>query len=195
MKRTIEFIKTTLLGGVLIIVPAAAIVFLLTKVARGIRHALDPLATQLPPTVQFPYVIEVASIIGICFIAGLLIRTGPGRWVGGITERYVFERVPGYTLVKTLTGRSLSGAVDEGAIPALVEMEEGLAPALIIERHAEGYVTVFVPSPPVPTVGQAYIFESSKVHPVDVPLAKFVSCITKWGIGAQEMRLAMRKQA
>lgn len=195
MKRAIEFIKTTLLGGVLIIVPAAAVVFLLTKVARGIRHALDPLATQLPPGVQFPYVIEVASVIGICFIAGLLIRTRPGQWVGGMSERYVFERVPGYALIKALTGRSLSGDVGESATPALAEMEEGLVPALIIERHADGYVTVFVPSPPVPTVGQTYVFEAGKVHPVDVPLTKFVSCITKWGIGAQEMRLAMRKQA
>jgi uncharacterized membrane protein len=193
VKRAIEFIKTTLLGGVLIIVPAAAIVFLLTKAARGIRHALDPLATQLPPGVQFPYVIEVVSIIGICFIAGLLIRTGPGRWVGGVTERYVFERVPGYAMIKTLTGRSLSGDAGEGATPALAEMEEGLVPALIIERHADGYVTIFVPAPPVPTVGQAYVFEASKVHPVDVPLTKFVSCITKWGLGAQELRLAMRK--
>ncbi|HWA47266.1 MAG TPA: hypothetical protein VG742_03285 [Dongiaceae bacterium] len=193
MTRAIEFIKTTLLGGILIIVPAAAVVFLLTKVARGIRHALDPVATQLPPGVQFPYVIEVATLIGICFIAGLLIRTRPGRWVGSMGERYVFERVPGYALIKTLTGRSLSGGVGEGATPALAEMEEGLVPALIIERHADGYVTIFVPSPPVPTVGQSYVFETSKVHPVDVPLTRFISCITKWGLGAQEMRVAMRK--
>jgi uncharacterized membrane protein len=193
MKRLIEFIKTTLLGGVLIIVPAAAIVFLLIKVARGLRHALDPVASQLPPTVHFPYVIEIVSVIVICFVAGLLIRTGPGRWIGGMSERYVFERVPGYALIKALSGRSLSGDISEGVSPALAEMEEGLVPALIIERHADGYVTVFVPSPPVPTVGQAYIFESGKVHPVDMPLTNFVACITKWGLGAQEMRLAMRK--
>ena len=36
MKQVIEFIKTTMLGGALIIIPAAAIVFLLAKVVRGL---------------------------------------------------------------------------------------------------------------------------------------------------------------
>jgi uncharacterized membrane protein len=193
MKRMIEFLKTTLLGGALVIAPVAAIVLLLAKVAQILRHVLEPIASKLPADVRFPYVIEVVSVIVVCFIAGLLIRTGPGRWIGGLIEARVFERIPGYALFKALTGRSLAGPTDQGAIPALVDMEEGLVPALIIERHADGYVTVFVPSPPVPTVGQVYVFDSSKVHPVDVTLPKFVSCITKWGLGSQELRLAMRR--
>lgn len=192
MKQAIEFIKTTMLGGALIIIPAAAIVFLLAKVARGLKGALEPLAAKLPPSIQFPYMTEITTVIAVCFIAGLLIRTRPGRWLGGLIERYVFDRVPGYALAKGLTGRSVSGAMGQGLVPALIEMEEGLVPGLIIERHDDGYVTVFVPSPPVPTVGQAYVFESGKAHPVDVSLPKFIACITKWGLGAQELRLAMR---
>ena len=193
MKQVIEFIKTTMLGGALIIVPAAAIVFVLAKVARGLKGALDPLAAGLPPGIQFPYMTEIVTVVAVCFMAGLLIRTRPGRWVGRLIERYLFDRVPGYALAKGLTGRSVSGAMAQGMIPALVEMEDGLVPALIIERHDDGYVTVFVPSPPVPTVGQAYVFQSSKAHPVDVSLPKFIACITKWGLGAQELRLAMRQ--
>lgn len=193
MKRMIEFIKTTLLGGALVITPVAAIVFILAKVAQVLRHALEPVASKLPASVHFPYVIEVVSVVVVCFAAGLLIRTGPGRWIGGLVERRLFEKLPGYALFRALTGRSLAGTTDQGALPALVDMEDGLVPALIMERHADGYVTVFVPSPPVPTVGQTYIFDSSKVHPVDVSLPKFVACITKWGLGSQELRLAMRR--
>src|SRR5690348_15465776 len=160
MKQVIEFIKTTMLGGVLIIIPAAAIIFLLTKVARGLKGALEPVAAKLPPAIQFPFTTEILSVLVVCFLAGLLIRTRPGRWIGGLFERYVFDRVPGYAMVKGLTGRSVSGTMGQTIVPALVEMEEGLVPALIIERHDDGYVTVFVPSPPVPTVGQAYVFEA-----------------------------------
>jgi len=193
VKRMIEFIKTTLLGGILVIAPVAAIVLILAKVAKALRTMLEPIADKLTGSVQFPYLVEIISVIAICFVAGLLIRTATGRFVGGIVERYVFEKFPGYTLIKALMGRSVGGTMDQTAVPALAEMEEGLVPALIVERHDDGYVTVFVPSPPVPTVGQAYVFESSKVHPVDMSLPKFVSCITRWGVGAQEMRLAMRK--
>jgi uncharacterized membrane protein len=193
MKQMIEFIKTTMLGGALIIVPAAAVVFLLAKVARGLKGALEPVAAGLPPSIQFPYATEIIVVVAVCFLAGLLVRTRPGRWFGKLIERYVFDRVPGYALTKGLTGMSVGGSAAQEMIPALVEMEEGLVPALIMERHDDGYVTVFVPSPPVPTVGQAYVFESSKAHPVDVSLPKFIACITKWGIGAQELRLAMRQ--
>ena len=193
MKPLIEFIKTTMLGGILIIIPAAAIVFLLIKVARGLKGALDPVAAELPQGIQFPYMTEIVSVLIVCFLAGLIIRTRPGHWIAGLIERYVFDRVPGYALVKGLTGRSVSGTMGQAVVPALVEMEEGLVPALIIERHDDGYVTVFVPAPPVPTVGQAYVFESSKAHPVDVTLPKFIGCITKWGVGAQDLRLAMRQ--
>lgn len=191
MKQMIEFIKTTMLGGALIIVPAAAVVFILAKVARGLRNALEPLAAKLPEQIQFPYLIEIVTVIAVCFIAGLLIRTRPGRWFGRLIERYLFDKVPGYALAKAMTGKSVSGTT-EHASPALVDMEDGLVPALIIERHSDGFMTVFVPSPPVPTVGQAYIFASSKVHPVDVSLPKFIGCITKWGLGSQELRLAMK---
>ena len=195
MKPVIEFIKTTMLGGALIIIPAAAIVFLLAKVVRGLKGALAPVAAKLPDSISFPYMTEIITIVAACFLTGLVIRTRPGRWLGRIVERHVFDRVPGYALAKGLTGTSVGGAAAQSMIPALVEMEEGLVPALIIERHDDGYVTVFVPSPPVPTVGQAYVFASNKAHPVDVTLPKFIACITKWGLGSQVLRLAMRPQA
>jgi uncharacterized membrane protein len=195
MRRVIEFIKTTMLGGVLIIVPAAAIVFLLAKVAHVLKGALDPVAAKLLAGIHFPYMTEIVTVVGVCFLAGLLVRTGPGRWVRARIERHVFDKLPGYSLIKAMTGRSVSESMNQGVIPALVDMEEGLVPALIIERHEDGCFTVFVPSPPVPTVGQAYIFDAGKVHPVDVSLPKFVSCIAKWGLGARDLRLAMRAQA
>jgi uncharacterized membrane protein len=193
MRQIIEFVKTTMLGGILLIVPAAAVAFLLAKVGRGLKRALDPIAAALPPQIQLPYMTEILTVVAVCFLAGLIMRTRPGRWIGKLIERYVFERVPGYALIKGLTGQSVAGTAGQGATPALVEMEDGLVPALIIERHNDGYVTVFVPSSPVPTAGQAYIFDAGKVHPVDVTLPNFIGCITKWGLGAQELRLAMRR--
>ena len=60
-------------------------------------------------------------------------------------ERVVFERLPGYGLIRSLTQR-LSGQGDETAWkPALVEIEEA---GFIIEEHEDGQYTVFVPSVP-----------------------------------------------
>jgi hypothetical protein len=65
--------------------------------------------------------------------------------------------------------------------PALVEIEEALVPAFIIEKHMDGQFTVFVSSSPTPMAGAIYILSPERVHPADVPLRKAMVCVTKWG--------------
>ena len=76
--------------------------------------------------------------------------------------------------------------------PALVEIEEALVPAFIVEKHADGQFTVFVSPSPTPMAGAIYILPPERVHPVDVPLAKAMGCITKWGAGSGQWLAAMR---
>ena len=91
--------------------------------------------------------------------------------------------------------RQLAGAKDEPSFqPALVELEEVLVPAFIIEKHSDGKFTVFVSSSPTPMAGAIYILQRERVHPVDVPLRKAMVCVTKWVSGAAEMRDAIRRE-
>ena len=89
MRQIIEFVKTTMLGGILLIVPAAAVAFLLAKVGRGLKRILDPIAAALPPQIQLPYMTEILTVVAVCFLAGLIMRTRPGRWIGRLIERYM----------------------------------------------------------------------------------------------------------
>ena len=75
---------------------------------------------------------------------------------------------------------------------ALVEIEEALVPAFLVEEHEDGSFTVFVPSSPTPTVGALYILPPERVHPVNVSFAKAVKCLTSWGVGSGELLQAMR---
>ena len=51
----------------------------------------------------------------------------------------------------------------------LVEIEEGLVPAFIIEGFEDGRFTVFVPLVPTPLAGAVYILNREGMHPLDVP--------------------------
>ena len=53
--------------------------------------------------------------------------------------------------------------------PALVEIEDALTPAFVIEEHADGRFTVFVPSVPTPFAGAVYVLSAERVHVLDVP--------------------------
>ena len=76
---------------------------------------------------------------------------GIGTSTGGLSALTAFfERIPGYALLRSLT-QQLAGQGKENVWkPAMVEIEEALVPAFIIEVHDDGRFTVFVPSVPTP---------------------------------------------
>jgi hypothetical protein len=121
------------------------------------------------------------------------VRTGPGLRAKNAFEEAVLEKLPGYTLLRGLGGR-LAGKADEPTFaPALVEIEEALVPALIIEELSDGSYTVFVPSVPTPMAGALYILPPERVHPVDVPMTVAIKVFSKWGTGAGEFVQAMKQ--
>ncbi len=111
-----------------------------------------------------------------------------------VLDRYLLERIPGYTLLRGLAGRITGQEEGKTFAAALVEIEDALVPAFIVEEHADGKYTVFVPSVPTPAAGTVYILERSRVHLVDVPFTAAVSVISKWGAGSEKLLAAMRTQ-
>ena len=76
---------------------------------------------------------------------------------------------------------------------ALVEIEDALVPAFIIEEYDDGRYTVFVPSVPTPFAGAVYILNAARVHPIDVPFAQALQSISKWGSGSKALVAAMKE--
>jgi uncharacterized membrane protein len=192
MKTFAEFTKTTLIGGLLIILPVYLSVLLLAKALMGILALMNPITAQIPASVHFRQIIAILLIAVVCFVAGLIIRTGPGLYAKNAFERSVLKKLPGYTLLRGLAGR-ITGQSDEPAFaPALVEIEDALVPALIVEELEDGSYTVLVPSVPTPMAGAIYILPRERVHPVDVPFTTAISVFSKWGTGASDFVRAMR---
>ena len=136
--------------------------------------------------------LAILVLVAICFIMGLIVRTGPGLRAKNAFEEAVLSKLPGYTLLRGLAGR-IAGRADEPTFtPALVEIEEALVPALIIEELEDGSYTVLVPSVPTPMAGALYILPRERVHPVDVSFTTALKVFTKWGTGAGEFVRAMR---
>ena len=192
MKAIAEFAKTTLIGGFLIILPIYVSLILIAKALQGLLAAMRPITAVVPAYVQFREIIAALAIITICFIAGVIVRTGPGLRAKNAFEGTVLQRLPGYTLLRGLAGR-FTGRGDEPTFaPALVEIEEALVPALIVERLDDGSFTVLVPSVPTPMAGALYILPPERVHPVDVPFTSALKVFSKWGAGAGEFVRAMQ---
>jgi len=192
MRSLAEFTKTVLIGGILVILPLWLSTLLLLKAIAGGLALLSPVTAQLPPTMHLRHLVSLLIVVAVCFIAGIIVRTGPGLRAKSFLDRYLLEHIPGYTMLRGLAGRITGQEEGSTFAVALVEIEDALAPAFVVEEHADGQYTVFVPSVPTPAAGTVYILERSRVHLVDVPFTSAVSVISKWGAGSEKLLAAMR---
>ena len=75
---------------------------------------------------------------------------------------------------------------------ALVEIEDALVPAFVVEENLDGRYTVFVPAAPNPASGAIYIMDKARVHLLNISVLKTVKCVSEWGVGSEELLKAMR---
>jgi uncharacterized membrane protein len=192
MKKCCGFIVSKFLGGLFVVVPIYLSVLLLLKAMQSVVGFVRPFAMLLPAWLPAEHALSLLLVLIVCFLIGVAIRTPAGRAVRERIEKSLFERIPGYALIRSLTQR-LAGKDEESAWkPALVEIEEALVPAFIIEELDDGRFTVFVPSVPTPFAGAVYILAPERVHPLDVPFTQALKSISRWGAGSKELVAAMK---
>jgi uncharacterized membrane protein len=182
-----------MLGGLLVILPLALILILLLRAIAMVRKALEPIVSIFPEPVIFPELTALFIVVAACFLTGLIFRTRIGELIYQASERHILVRIPGYTLLRSLSQQITGEGEGVTFTAALVEIEEALVPAFLVEEHEDGSFTVFVPASPTPTVGAIYILPRERVHPVNVPFAKAVKCLSQWGVGSGELLQAMRR--
>lgn len=194
MKFAREFVANTLIGGALVVLPLYLAVLLLLKGMQAVVGLVRPVARLLPQWMPAENILALLLVLIVCFVVGLAVRTRAGRSVRARLELSLFGKIPGYGMLRGLTQRMAGEASANVWKPALVEIEDALVPAFIIEEHDAGDFTVFVPSVPTPFAGAVYILNAARVHPVDVPFARAIQSISKWGSGSKDLVAAMRAQ-
>jgi uncharacterized membrane protein len=192
MKIVREFVTSTVVGGVFVVVPVYLAILVLLKGMQSVAKLVRPLAALLPDWLPAEGFFSLVLLVGVCFLVGLTMRTRVGRAVRERIEVVFFERLPGYGLLRSLTQR-LAGEGDETAWkPALAEIEDALTPAFVIEELDDGRFTVFVPSIPTPLAGAVYILDRERVHLLDIPFTQAIRTISRWGSGSKDLVAAMR---
>ncbi len=192
MKYAREFITSTIVGGLFIVVPVYLATLLMLKGMKSVAIVVRPLAVLVPDWIPAERLFSLLLVLGVCFLVGLVVRTQAGQALRERMEKVFFDRLPGYSLLRSLTQR-MAGDSDEHAWqPALVEIEDALVPAFIIEVLNDGRLTVFVPSVPTPLAGAVYILRPERVHILDVPFTQAIRSVSRWGSGSKDLVAAMR---
>lgn len=193
MKAIAEFTKTTLIGGVLVVIPIYLSILLLLKAVAGVAGLVSPITEGLPTTLPFREPVAMLILIASCFVCGIALRTGPGLRAKNALERSLLEKIPGYALIRGLAGRIVGKQDEQTFTVVLAEIEDALVPAFLVEDCDDEHCAIFVPSVPTPAAGSIYIIARARVHTVDVPFTHAVSVISKWGAGSSELLAGMKR--
>ncbi|MEQ8849517.1 hypothetical protein [Botrimarina sp.] len=201
MKRHFEryfgLLKTTLLGGVVFLLPLMVVGALLGQAAMivaGVVSALQDYLRENSDTIGH-YVelgpllyasVAVASsvlLVLACFAAGVFARRRLGRWFTERAERYLLMLFPRYAVFKD----QLTGNLGTGTLrPVVVRLQGATRVGMEVERDASGVVTVYLPSSPDPWTGDVVILPAAEVTPIDAPSADVMATFEKLGRGTSD---------
>jgi uncharacterized membrane protein len=195
MNQVMVLVSKALVRGLLIIVPVYLAVLVLLKAMKSAADLVRPFTRLLPDWIPAQEILSLVLILAICLVIGAAAGTRMGRQVRNWFEKNLFEKIPGYALLRSLTQQVAGQSHDSAWKAALFQSDEALIPAFIIEELEDGRYTVFVPSIPTPFAGAVYICDRSRVHPVNVPFTEAVKVVSRWGSGAKDLIAAMEPRA
>ena len=141
MKYAMSFTLRAVISGLLILLPLYLAVLLLIKAASSVVKLIQPMALLMPDWVPAELFLSLLLVLFICFLVGVTVRTQVGKSLRNRFEKSLFERIPGYALLRSLTQQIAGGGGDNVWKPALFESDEGLLPAFIIEQLDDGRYT------------------------------------------------------
>ena len=189
-KSRIEFVKTTVISGLVFLVPLVALIMVLSKAVDLMMTVARPMAALIPVDsvggVALANVIAIIAVALICFLGGLLARSKFLRTAVEGLESKLLVKVPGYVFVKGM----LSGLQHDEArrlIPVLATFGANSRIGLEIERLDDGRVVVLVPSSPNPWSGPVHIMTPDSVRQLSLTLPAYIETIQRFGQGTNEL--------
>jgi uncharacterized membrane protein len=191
----LKFIKTTVIGGILFLLPLVLIVILIERALGVTRPLIAPLVSRFPeaPVLGVTTVTLAAAValLVVSFFAGLAAQTVLGRRLTHWLETVVLARVPGYTLYRGMVGdltRTLGGAGHDAKTRAvLAQFGEGWRLAFVVDELDTGELAVFVPGSPSTVSGALHFLPPTRVRDCGLTVPQAMDVLGRIGVGSSKV--------
>ena len=197
LARLKNFFKTTVIGGVIVILPTIILIFAFRWLFSVVGSIIEPLTNLVKKNLSLPehpeQMIATTMVISVivlgCFLVGLFVRTRMGLMIYKSLEGSLLSRAPGYKMVKETVNQLLGKKESPFSSVALAQVfgNDTMLTAFITDRHDNGMVTVFVPTGPNPTSGFIYHVKKEFVHPVNVSVEETMRSVISCGVGSEKL--------
>jgi len=189
MRILADFVKRTLVGGLLFLIPLAAILIIVHKVINAILPAADEFVGKMVgPGVLGPgglLLLLCLGFIALSFGAGLAASTLIGRRAVESLEETLLSRVPGYAMVKSMAAdaaKNLARIESSNQVEVVyVKAGEGWQIGFLTDRTSENMHAVFLPDAPSPTSGTLMFLAPDQYEASGMSIAEALKCVAHFG--------------
>jgi len=189
----LDFVKATMLGGIVFLLPIAAILVVVVKAGKMAVDTATPLAEKLPfpkgEAVLAVYVIAAITLVLLSFAAGVFARSV--RIESGAVsflEDRILNKFPPYAAIRKHADRMASIDTSEDDLkPALVRVPNGWQIGFLVDASSDGHVAVFIPGAPDPSSGAVQIISSDNITPINISHQDILACLERSGRGLPDL--------
>jgi len=190
MRFLADFLKQTLVGGLLFLVPVAVVVIILEKVVSTLRPPAEEIVERVVgPGILGPFglvLVLCLALLVLSFVAGLLASTIVGRKAVDSLEAMVLNRVPGYVMVKGMAADAagnLSRIETSGGIRVVyVKDGDGWKIGFVTDRIDENRYAVFLPDAPTPSSGELVFLSADQFVESGLNIKDAIQCLARLGV-------------
>jgi uncharacterized membrane protein len=190
MRALKEFLKTTIVGGLLFLIPAVLLLAVLGHGMKLVGKIAAPIAAAFPvheiAGVAIASVVAALVLLLLAFIAGLVARTDTGRAVVRWFEESLLGGLPQYRMMKSVAEGFAQVEDASGVMPALVSIEGGWQVGYVLEKLHSGWVAVFLPQSPTPMSGNVMYMPEERVRMLDMTIGEAMLLIKRVGVGSAD---------
>lgn len=192
-----EFLKTTLTGGLLVLFPLFGCAYLTYRIVGALTGFIKPFLSFMPQNgligVAIADALSVLILLALCFLAGVFVKTSLGSAMGRQLVR-VLNKIPGYKLFSRVA-RIIFDPEHVSGSPVVVQRGQSRQVGFLIEETSPHEFTVFFPSAPSPFTGSIVIVKADKVDRLNVPAAEVARMIATFGIGTGALLIDHEKES
>jgi len=187
MKRSLKPFTTTLIGGVVFLLPLIVVIYVLGHGLALAARAVEPLVALLPQQdiggVALASIAALALLLLLCFGAGLLARAAVGRAFAERFEARLQTLYPRYSVIKAMS-QGLHGALGQQVLqPVMARFDDHELIAFDIERLDDGRVVLYLPGAPDAWSGNVVLVAAERVQPLQIDAAELAKALQGLGRG------------
>ena len=184
------FLKTTIVGGVLFLLPLAVVLILLGYAFLLASMVAQPISDRLQlqwsdaAGVGAVTILSALLLVIVSFGAGITARTYLGKGITRWFENSLLGRLPQYQMVKSMAEGLAQFETASGIKPALISIEGGWQIGYLLEPLENGWLSVFLPQAPTPMSGNIMYLPADRVRPLDITMVEAMAIIKRIGVGS-----------